>query len=51
MKDETESPMEIAERRKPIRKCYKGIAMTWRRLFIGTAIVLFFVLIWVWRAI
>ena len=39
MEDNTKKPIEIAERRKPMRPKYKGQSMTWRKLFIGTAIL------------
>ncbi len=37
MQDETQAPRVTVERRKRIK--YKGQSMTWRKLFIGAAIL------------
>lgn len=37
MEDQTEVKPDVAEHRKPLRKSYKGIAVTWKRLFIGVS--------------
>jgi hypothetical protein len=39
MEDQTGQKPDVAEHRRPLRPKYKGRSMTWRRLFITTAVL------------